>query len=294
MLVLSIVIPAYNEESRLGPTLHRIVDYLALRRLPAEILVIDDGSSDRTAAVAASFAADGVRLLRHAANRGKGAAVRTGVEASTGGRVLISDADLSTPIEELEKLEPHLAAADLVLGSRALRRGAQLAERQPLYRELMGKTFNLIIRALGVRGIYDTQCGFKLLRGDVARELFAEMTLEGFAYDVELVLAARRAGYRVAEVGVVWSNSPASTVDPVRSSLAMLRDVLKLRLRGAQRRGIGLDRVHSAGRAVEPREGGGVLLPPRGGSGIEGRGGRSDRRRKDRSQQARCDRYPGP
>jgi len=236
MVELSIVIPAYNEEARLGPSLRQVVDYLAARRLSSEILVVDDGSSDRTADVAASFAAEGVRLLRHASNRGKGAAVRTGVEATTGGRVLISDADLSTPIEELENLEPHLAGADLVLGSRALQRGARLAQRQPLYRELMGKTFNLIIRLLGVHGIYDTQCGFKLLRGDVARALFADMTLEGFAYDVELVLAARRAGYRVVEVGVAWSNSPASTVDPVRSSLAMLRDVLKLRLRGAGRR----------------------------------------------------------
>jgi dolichyl-phosphate beta-glucosyltransferase len=251
MTELSIVIPAYNEEARLGPTLRRVVDYLAARHLPGEVLVVDDGSSDRTADVASGFAAEGVRLLRHDRNRGKGAAVRTGVEASGGRRVLISDADLSTPVEELEKLELHLATADLVLGSRALQRGARLAQRQPLYRELMGKTFNLIIRLLGVRGIYDTQCGFKLLRGDVARELFAGMTLEGFAYDVELVLAARRAGYRVAEVGVVWSNSPASTVDPVRSSFEMLRDVVKLRLSGARR---------GSGRAApqpEPRPGAG-------------------------------------
>ena len=246
MVELSIVIPAYNEEARLGPSLRRVVDYLAGRRLPGEILVVDDGSSDRTAAVAAGFAGQGVRLLRHERNLGKGAAVRTGVLASAGKSVLLCDADLSTPVEELEKLEPHLAGADLVLGSRAVQRGARVAQRQPRYRELMGKTFNLIIRTLGVRGIYDTQCGFKLLRGDVARELFAGMTLAGFAYDVELVMAARRAGYRLAEVGVYWSNSPASTVDPVRSSLAMLRDVVKLRLRG-------LHRARRAGRPAVPK-----------------------------------------
>jgi dolichyl-phosphate beta-glucosyltransferase len=232
MIELSVVVPAFNEAERLGPSLRRILDYLAGRRLASEVLVVDDGSADATAEVARSFAAEGVRLLRHDENRGKGAAMRTGVLATSGERVLLSDADLSTPIEELEKLEPHLASADLVLGSRALQRGAQLDRRQPLYRELMGKTFNLLIRILGVRGIYDTQCGFKLVRGEVARDLFRGMTLDGFAYDVELILAARRRGCRIDEVGVAWSNSPASTVDPVRSSLAMLRDVMLLRLRG--------------------------------------------------------------
>jgi dolichyl-phosphate beta-glucosyltransferase len=232
MVELTVVIPAYNEGQRLGPSLRRVVDYLGGRRVQSEVLVVDDGSDDQTVAVAESFAAQGVRLLRHDRNRGKGAAVRTGILASAGERVLVSDADLSTPIEELEKLEPHLDEADLVLGSRAPQRGARLERRQPRYRELMGKTFNLLIRLLGVRGIYDTQCGFKLLRGDVARELFAAMTLDGFAFDVELVLAARRRGYRIDEVGVAWANSPASTVDPVRSSLAMLRDVLRLRLKG--------------------------------------------------------------
>lgn len=231
MVELSVVVPAYNEAERLGPSLRRVVDYLADRRLASEVLVVDDGSADATADVARRFAADGVRLLCHAENRGKGAAVRTGVLASSGERVLLSDADLSTPIEELAKLEPHLASADLVFGSRAVKRGAQLDRRQPRYRELMGKTFNLLIRILGVRGIYDTQCGFKLLRGEVARDLFRGMTLDGFAYDVELILAARRRGCRIDEVGVAWSNSPASTVDPIRSSMAMLRDVVRLRLR---------------------------------------------------------------
>ena len=232
MVELSVVIPAYDEEARLGPSLRRVVDYLAGRSLASEVLVVDDGSSDATAEVARGFAAEGVRLLRLPENRGKGAAVRTGVLASQGERVLVSDADLSTPIEELDKLEVHLPAADLVLGSRAPQRGARLERHQPLYRELMGKTFNLLIRILGVRGIYDTQCGFKLLRGEVARDLFSRMTLDGFAYDVELILAARRRGCRIEEVGVVWSNSPASTVDPIRSSMAMLRDVVRLRLKG--------------------------------------------------------------
>ncbi|HEY8021668.1 MAG TPA: dolichyl-phosphate beta-glucosyltransferase [Thermoanaerobaculia bacterium] len=227
---LSVVIPAYNEAERLGPSLDRALEYLERRGGSFEVLVVDDGSSDATGRVAAAYADRNVRLLTHPRNRGKGAALRTGVAATGGDRVLVSDADFSTPIEELPKLERRLADADLVLGSRAAP-GADVRERQPLYRELMGKTFNLLIRILGVRGLRDTQCGFKLLRGEVGRELFAEMEIDGFAYDVEMVWLARQHGYRVVEVGVVWVNSAASKVDPIRSSLAMFRDVIALRRR---------------------------------------------------------------
>lgn len=236
MTELSVVIPAYDEAARLGPSLRRVVDYLRSRGVDYEVLVVDDGSGDGTAEVARGFAADGVRVLVHAENRGKGAALKTGVLASRGERVLLTDADLSTPIAELAKLEPRLAEAELVLGSRAVA-GAEIRERQPIYRETMGKLFNLLIRLVGVRGLRDTQCGFKLLDGGAARAIFAQMTVDGFAYDVEMVCLARRLGYRVVEVGVVWSNSAASKVDPIRSSLAMIRDVLLLRLRMARRRG---------------------------------------------------------
>jgi dolichyl-phosphate beta-glucosyltransferase len=227
---LSVVIPAYNEAERLAPGLRKAADYLRSRGLSYELLVVDDGSRDATAQVAERFGADGVRVLRHERNRGKGGAVRTGVLATRGERVLLSDADFSTPIEELEKQERRLPEAPVVVGSRAVE-GSNIRERQPLYRELMGKTFNRIIRILGVRGISDTQCGFKLLRGDVARSLCADLTIDGFAYDVELVWLAQRRGHRVAEVGVVWENSPDSRVDPIRSSLSMLWDVIRIRLR---------------------------------------------------------------
>jgi dolichyl-phosphate beta-glucosyltransferase len=225
---LSVVVPAYNEARRLGPSLERALSYLRQRGISFELLVVDDGSRDGTAAVAAAFAE--VRVLRHERNRGKGAAVRTGVLASRGERVLISDADFSTPIEELPKLERHLADAALVVGSRAVA-GALIREHQPAYRELMGKTFNLLIRALGVRGLRDTQCGFKLARGEVARTLCAALSIDGFAYDVELIWLAQRRGYAVVEEGVEWTNSPDSRVDPIFSSLAMLWDVLRIRLR---------------------------------------------------------------
>lgn len=227
---ISVIIPAYNEAARLGSTLEKAVAYLSRRGASYEVLVVDDGSGDRTAEVAEGYAGRGVRVIRHARNRGKGAAVRTGILASLGGEVLLSDADASTPIEELEKLERHLSAAPVVLGSRAVA-GADIRQHQPFYREMMGKTFNRIIRLAGVRGVQDTQCGFKLLAGDVARELGAELTIDGFAFDVELVWLARRRGYTVAEVGVIWVNSPDSRVSPVRSSLAMLRDLIRMRFR---------------------------------------------------------------
>ena len=227
---ISVVIPAYNEATRLGSTLERAVDYLSRRKLSHEILVVDDGSGDGTAEVGERFADRKVRVLRHDRNLGKGAAIRTGVLASQGAEVLLSDADASTPIEELEKLQRHLPEAPLVLGSRAVA-GADIREHQPFYRELMGKTFNRIIKLAGVRGLSDTQCGFKLLDGEAARKLAAELTVDGFAYDVELVWLARRRGYPIVEVGVIWSNSPDSRVDPIRSSFAMLRDVIRMRLR---------------------------------------------------------------
>jgi dolichyl-phosphate beta-glucosyltransferase len=181
--------------------------------------------------VAESFAPQGVRVVRHERNRGKGAAVRTGLLASRGRKVLISDADFSTPIEEVEKLERSLQdGTPLVIGSRGLA-DSQIRERQPFYREMMGRTFNLLIRLFGVRGIRDTQCGFKLARGEEGRRIASELKIEGFAWDVEMIWLARRRGYGIAEVGVVWVNSPDSRVDPIRSSFSMLRDVITMRLR---------------------------------------------------------------
>lgn len=227
---LSVIIPAFNESCRLGASLQKVVGYLGRTGLSYEVLVVDDGSSDNTSEVAQAFTAQGVKVLRQEVNRGKGAVLKVGALSSRGAEVLLVDADLSTPIEDLEKLRPRLADAPVVLGSRAVA-GSRITRRQPLHREMMGRTFNLIIRMLGVRGLRDTQCGFKLLDGDVARQLFAEMTIERFAYDVELVWLARRHGYRVVEVGVTWEDSPQSRVDPLKDSLRMFQDVLALRLR---------------------------------------------------------------
>jgi len=225
---LSVVIPAFNEASRLGETLQRVLPYLERRGRSFEVLVVDDGSADATVEVASEYTHRGVWVLELSRNRGKGAALRHGVVASSGAKVLLCDADLSTPIEELEKLEPRLAEAKLVLGSRDVD-GAQVELHQPWHRELMGKVFNLLIRALGFGDFRDTQCGFKLMDGAAARDLFPALTVERFAYDVELVWEAQRRGWPVVEVGVVWRDSPVSRVRPLADAPRMLRDVLRVR-----------------------------------------------------------------
>jgi dolichyl-phosphate beta-glucosyltransferase len=226
---LSVVIPAYDEAERLPATLPRIYEHLRRRGEPFEMLVVDDGSRDRTAEAVSALALAEVLVIRHPTNRGKGAAVRTGVLASQGDWVLLTDADLSTPIEDLDRLWPHVERADLVFGSRAAA-GSAIGLRQPFHRELMGKVFNRVVRLLGVRGLRDTQCGFKLLPGATARELFRHLTIDRFAYDVELVWLARRRGLSVVEVGVRWENSAASHVRLLQDSLLMLLDVVRFRL----------------------------------------------------------------
>lgn len=227
---LSVIVPCFNEEARLGATLERVVGYLDRRRKPYEILVVDDGSRDATASVAKKLGHEHLRVLEHGENRGKGAAVRTGVHASRGEWVLITDADLSTPIEDLERLERRTSEAEVVLGSRAVAE-SEIVRHQPLYRELMGKTFNLIIRSLGLVGLHDTQCGFKLFRGAVAREIFERTEVDHFAFDVEVVWLAQKAGHRVVEEGVTWEDSPNSRVSPIGDSWRMLVDVIKIRFR---------------------------------------------------------------
>lgn len=227
-LDLSIVIPSFNEAKRLPESLGSILRYLEQRRGEHEVLVVDDGSEDGTSIVAAAFEGHDVRVLRLQKNRGKGAACRAGVAASRGRLVLLTDADLSTPIEDLGNLKACLGEAEVVLGSRAVT-GANITRRQSIYRMLLGKTFNKLIQLGGLRGISDTQCGFKLLKGEVARRLFSDLVTDGFAFDVELVWLARRRGYRVVEVGVTWANSRPSAVSLITDPPRMILDILRFR-----------------------------------------------------------------
>ena len=229
---LSVVIPALDESGRLPPSLERIGTFLADNPnwLPAEIIVVDDGSRDGTAEAARSAKLPNeieLRIAIHHKNLGKGAAVRTGFGLSVGEWVLLTDADLSTPIEELPSLASIAEDGDVAIGSRAVQR--RLVEvRQPRHRDFMGRTFNLIVRMLGLSAIHDTQCGFKLFPGNLARDLAAVQHLDGFAFDVELIVIARSWGYPVHEVGVRWRHIEASRVLAVRHSAQMLRDLLRL------------------------------------------------------------------
>jgi len=229
---LSIVIPAFNEEKRLPHSLEAICRYMEERDFSFEIIVVDDGSRDGTARLVEDFAErhEAVRLVRNDRNRGKGYSVQHGVLVSGGRDILFTDADLSTPIEECEKLLPLVSSGefDIVIGSRALPE-SRLEIRQPFYREWMGRMFNRMVQRIAVPGIWDTQCGFKVFRGEVARRLFSKQRLSGFAFDVEILFLARKFGYTICEVPVVWRNSPDSRVSATRDSWRMLRELLVIR-----------------------------------------------------------------
>ena len=232
---LSVVIPALNEAARLPATLASIDRFLASSSdlLPAEIIVVDDGSTDGTDAFVRGLSpSSGIRLhlCRHDFNRGKGAAVRSGFGLSSGKQVLLCDADLATPIEEVRTLLGASSGSCVVVGSRALDREL-ISTPQPLYRDLMGRTFNLLVRLLVLRGVWDTQCGFKLFPGWVAHALATAQRIDGFAYDVEYLALARVWGVTIQEVGVRWGHVEESRVLPGRHSLQMFRDLFRISLR---------------------------------------------------------------
>ena len=233
---LSLVIPAYNETSCLEAVLAGVVAYLDAQPYDAEVVVVDDGSTDGTHEIAEGYAGHtstkvcGVRLPE---NRGKGFAVRTGMLEHAGGEYRVFfDADGSTPIEEIEKLWPRFdAGADIVIGSRALP-DSDIAVRQRWYREAMGRTFNAILHVMGLTRFKDTQCGFKAFTAAACETVFSRQTLERFSFDVELLHIAQRHGLRVEEIPVVWRNVAQSRLHPLLDSLQMFWDLLKIRIRG--------------------------------------------------------------
>jgi dolichyl-phosphate beta-glucosyltransferase len=229
-LDLSIVIPAYNEAERLPAGVRRIHAFLEERGLRGEILVVDDGSRDGTSGVTRALAAEipELRLLGYPVNRGKGFAVRTGMARARGDAVLFTDADLSTPIDELDALREALReGADVAIGSRHLEH-SRILIRQPFHRRHLGRIFNGVLSLLGVRGYSDTQCGFKLFTREAAGRIFPRVRTDGFAFDVEVLLVARRLGLRTREIPVRWNNHSDSRVRPVRDSVRMLLEVLRM------------------------------------------------------------------
>jgi dolichyl-phosphate beta-glucosyltransferase len=237
----SVVIPAYNEANRLPRYLREVVSYFDGRDEPYEVLVVDDGSTDDTAARVRDDRAahPAVEVLTLGTNQGKGAAVRRGMLHARGALRLMADADGATPIGEVKRLEAAVhGGADLAVASRALS-DPSVVVRARLHRRLSGRVFIAVARALGVRQVVDTQCGFKLFRGVVADELFGALHTAGFGFDVELVLRAERRGYRIAEVPVNWTDQPGSKVGVFTDGPRMLAQIIAARIRlggGADKR----------------------------------------------------------
>jgi glycosyltransferase involved in cell wall biosynthesis len=226
---LSIVVPAYNEALRIDTTLRKIRIYAAAQPFPIEVVVVDDGSTDATAEVVARFPE--VRLLRVSPNRGKGHAVRHGALASAGEFVLFTDADLSAPIEEADKLLSALeSGAAAAVGSRALRREL-IGVRQPVLRDYSGRIYNLLVCLFTGLRIHDTQCGFKLFRMDATRRAFELQRVEGFGFDPELLFLIERTGGRIVEVPVRWNHDAATKVRFPRDPIRMFADLISLRVR---------------------------------------------------------------
>lgn len=227
---LSVIIPAYNEAGRIAETLQRLTGFFSERDIPAELIVVDDGSTDGTAEVIADrFRA--VRCLRYERNRGKGYASRRGAEIAHGAHLLVYDADGSTPIEETDKLWPAFeSGADVVVGSRALPE-SNVEVPQPKHRRLMGRVYNRVLRALRLTTLRDTQCGFKAFTAEAAERIFPRLTVDGFGADCEMLVAAREQGLAVREIPIRWINSSDTRVRPFKHSLAMLREVLLVRVR---------------------------------------------------------------
>ena len=227
---ISMVIPAFNEALRLPTTLDRVQRHLSTAGLSAEVIVVDDGSHDATADIVRQHARrwPQLKLVVAERNAGKGAAVRLGMAAARGRYRVFSDADLSVPIDDLEKLlRPLHAGAGVAIASRGLRE-SQVELHQPWYRESMGKIFNRLVRIFVLGGVHDTQCGFKAFTAEVADRVFPVLQTRGFGFDVEVLYRAQQAGYQIVEVPTRWINSPQSRVHPVRHSTAMFLELLAI------------------------------------------------------------------
>lgn len=231
---ISVIIPAYNESDRLPATLEKIRAYFESRRERVEVLVVDDGSKDNTPALVEAFAAQPFRpglefrLLRNPGNRGKGYSVRHGMLKARGQSRLFTDADLSAPIQEIEKLEAALAAgADAAIGSRS--RSELIQAHQSHFRETAGRFFNLIVKTLLGLRFHDTQCGFKLFRAEAAQQIFPRQTIERWGFDPELLFLARIRGLRAVEVPVVWAHAEGAKINMITDSARMFLEVFQIR-----------------------------------------------------------------
>ncbi|MHB1457004.1 MAG: dolichyl-phosphate beta-glucosyltransferase [Armatimonadota bacterium] len=228
---LIIVIPAYNEAARILDSLTAIGLYIEKQDYTCKALVVDDGSTDSTLSKCRYFAQKHpwMQILSYNHNKGKGHAVRTGIIHSTADYYLICDADLATPIDELDGFWHFIdEGADIVIASRPIQ-GSHLMKRQPLYREMAGRALNHVIRILAVRDITDTQCGFKLFRGEAAKKIFSKCEINGWSFDIEVLYIAQKLGFNIKEAAVHWYHRPGSKIRFLRDGMRMLRDITRIR-----------------------------------------------------------------
>ena len=229
--LLSIVVPAYNEENRLRKTLPEFLKFLADSKKPVEIIFVDDGSSDNTSEVIrkSTEGLESARLIKLPVNRGKGAAIRDGMLVARGKFRIFADADNSTPIWQAGELLKAANERTVVIGSRYVS-GSQIKIKQPFYRVVGSRFLNLIIRIILLPDIRDTQCGFKLFPQRAVEEIFPKIRLTRFSFDLEVLALAKEFGYRIKEVPIEWKDSPHSTVDPVKDGLKLLRDAIRVKI----------------------------------------------------------------
>ena len=227
--MISIVIPAYNEEKRIGRSIKQIVKYLDKKKYSYEIIVVDDGSIDKTIDVVKKAGNKYVKIIKNKKNMGKGFSVKTGILNAKYPLVLFSDSDLATPIEELDKFMEYIKSYDIVIASRNLKE-SNIKVKQPVYRQLMGKTFPLLVNLIALGGFRDTQCGFKLFKTDAAKKIVSLQTFNRFSFDVEILFIAKKLGYKIKEAPVVWIDKEGSKVNPIKDSIKMLIDLFKIRL----------------------------------------------------------------
>ena len=255
---LEVVIPAFNEQDRIGRTLARVKEYYREQNYSWHCTIVSDGSKDKTEAIVAAFCAENseFQLEHYAQNRGKGYAVRMGMLRANAHRILFCDADLATPQEETKKLWQALDDGfDIAIGSRPLK-DSKLEIHQPWWRETLGRIFNKAVQTLATKGIDDTQCGFKLFTSKSAKDIFSRCKFDGFSFDFEALMIARDLNYKIAEVPIRWSHQEGSKVSILRDGPRMLRDLFKLRIKGKKARVRQTEKVEE----IEPVKSGDIEL----------------------------------
>lgn len=229
-IYLSIVIPAYKEEKRIHIILDAIAKYEKTKEFAVETIVVVDGSPDNTKEAALKYASKlkNLRIIGNEVNKGKGKAINEGMLAAHGQYILFADADNSTPVEQVDKLLKHCNKYDIVIGSRYCP-GGKLAIPQSLIRRLGSRALNLLIQAVAIPGVKDTQCGFKLFKHDAVQRIFTRQTIFSFSFDIELLVIGRKLGYKIKETGITWYDDPHSTVSPIKDGIKMIKESLIIR-----------------------------------------------------------------